>query len=50
MIIMFNFLIFADIKELLGELDLMWKYEEFSIRRILAMEPDARWCPAPDCG
>jgi len=46
-----NFLIISDIKELLGDAgELMWKYEEFSIRRLLATEPDARWCPAPDCG
>lgn len=26
------------------------KYESFMLRRVLAAEPDARWCPAPDCG
>lgn len=26
------------------------KYENFMLRRVLAAEPDARWCPAPDCG
>lgn len=25
------------------------KYEEFMLRRVLVAEPDARWCPAPDC-
>lgn len=25
------------------------KYEDFMVRRVLAVEPDARWCPAPDC-
>lgn len=25
------------------------KYEDFMVRRVLAIEPDARWCPAPDC-
>lgn len=25
------------------------KYEKFMLRRVLAAEPDARWCPAPDC-
>ncbi|EGT35817.1 hypothetical protein CAEBREN_23659 [Caenorhabditis brenneri] len=26
------------------------KYEQFSIRAALVKIPDARWCPAPDCG
>lgn len=26
------------------------KYEDFTLRRILAIDPDTRWCPAPDCG
>jgi E3 ubiquitin-protein ligase RNF19A len=26
------------------------KYEDFMVRRVLAIEPDTRWCPAPDCG
>lgn len=26
------------------------KYENFMLRRVLAAEPDTRWCPAPDCG
>ncbi|KHJ43621.1 IBR domain protein [Trichuris suis] len=25
------------------------KYEEFSLRRVLMSDPDTRWCPAPDC-
>lgn len=25
------------------------KYETFMLRRILITDPDARWCPAPDC-
>ncbi|KAH9512617.1 E3 ubiquitin-protein ligase rnf19a [Bulinus truncatus] len=29
---------------------LMQKYEDFMLRRVLAMDSDARWCPAPDCG
>ena len=29
--------------------DYVRKYEKFMIRRVLAPEPDARWCPAPDC-
>ncbi|CAG7817278.1 unnamed protein product [Allacma fusca] len=39
-----------DIKSLCGAADLMLKYEEFMLRRVMALEPDARWCPAPDCG
>lgn len=30
--------------------DLVSKYEEFSVRAALVKLPDARWCPAPDCG
>lgn len=26
------------------------KYLDFMLRRILAVDPDTRWCPAPDCG
>ncbi|CAL8144143.1 unnamed protein product [Orchesella dallaii] len=40
----------TDIKCLVGEGDLMTKYEDFMLRRVMTMEPDARWCPAPDCG
>ncbi|VDK89196.1 unnamed protein product, partial [Litomosoides sigmodontis] len=29
--------------------DLINKYEVFSLRRALLMDPDTRWCPAPDC-
>lgn len=29
---------------------LIQKYEQFSIRRYLLTDTDARWCPAPDCG
>jgi hypothetical protein len=28
---------------------LIRKYEEFMIRRVLVTMPDTRWCPAPDC-
>jgi len=31
-------------------LGLIAKYEEFALRRLLVHDPDARWCPAPDCG
>jgi len=41
-----------DIRRLLGSdaSDLVSKYEEFALRRLLVHDPDARWCPAPDCG
>ena len=39
-----------DIQRILDDLSLVRKYEEFMLRRILVSEPDARWCPAPDCG
>uniref|UniRef100_A0A7E4UXU2 RBR-type E3 ubiquitin transferase n=1 Tax=Panagrellus redivivus TaxID=6233 RepID=A0A7E4UXU2_PANRE len=29
---------------------LLEKYESFTLRRTLLNDPDARWCPAPDCG
>ncbi|XP_071854183.1 E3 ubiquitin-protein ligase RNF19A-like isoform X3 [Apostichopus japonicus] len=39
-----------DIKNVLQDDVLMSKYEEFTLRRLLMMDPDCRWCPAPDCG
>ncbi|KAL4217693.1 E3 ubiquitin-protein ligase rnf19b [Mactra antiquata] len=39
-----------DIKEIISDLVLMSKYEDFMVRRVLVADPDARWCPAPDCG
>jgi len=41
-----------DIRRLLGNeaAELLCKYEEFALRRLLVHDPDARWCPAPDCG
>lgn len=39
-----------DIKVVLQDDVLMSKYEEFTLRRLLMMDPDCRWCPAPDCG
>ncbi|XP_033640273.1 E3 ubiquitin-protein ligase RNF19A-like [Asterias rubens] len=39
-----------DIKLVLQDEMLMNKYEEFTLRRLLMMDPDCRWCPAPDCG
>lgn len=39
-----------DIQRILNyDTNLMEKYETFMLRRILVTEPDARWCPAPDC-
>ena len=39
-----------DIKSILNDVNLMNKYEEFMLRRVLVGDPDTRWCPAPDCG
>lgn len=39
-----------DIRSLLNDEVMVAKYESFMLRRILVTEPDARWCPAPDCG
>ncbi|EYB83262.1 hypothetical protein Y032_0339g2964 [Ancylostoma ceylanicum] len=41
----------SDIRSLVGgRTALIEKYEQFSLRRYLMTEADARWCPAPDCG
>jgi IBR domain, a half RING-finger domain len=40
-----------DIRQFLSsDYALLIKYEEFSLRRALVVDPDVRWCPAPDCG
>lgn len=39
-----------DIRMILNDENFTSKYEKFMIRRVLCAEPDARWCPAPDCG
>lgn len=39
-----------DIREVLQNNELVRKYEDFMVRRLLVTDPDARWCPAPDCG
>ncbi|KAK7091632.1 E3 ubiquitin-protein ligase RNF19B-like [Littorina saxatilis] len=39
-----------DIQLILDDPRIMSKYEDFMMRRVLAMDPDTRWCPAPDCG
>lgn len=38
-----------DIRMILNDSAQLEKYEDFMVRRVLAVEPDARWCPAPDC-
>lgn len=38
------------IREILNDDKFYFKYESFMLRKVLAAEPDARWCPAPDCG
>eukprot|EP00058_Branchiostoma_floridae_P002382 XP_002587870.1 hypothetical protein BRAFLDRAFT_87257 [Branchiostoma floridae] len=40
----------TDMQRILGDRGLMDKYEEFMLRRCLVLDPDSRWCPAPDCG
>ncbi|XP_063407641.1 E3 ubiquitin-protein ligase RNF19A-like isoform X1 [Mytilus trossulus] len=39
-----------DIQMILQNDILVKKYEDFMVRRVLVTDPDARWCPAPDCG
>lgn len=39
----------ATIKDILNDDIFYTKYENFMLRRVIAAEPDARWCPAPDC-
>lgn len=39
-----------DIKMILNDSMLIQKYEDFMVRRVLVSNPDARWCPAPNCG
>ncbi|GFO44886.1 E3 ubiquitin-protein ligase rnf19a-like [Plakobranchus ocellatus] len=39
-----------DIRTIVQDDALMQKYEDFMLRRVLAMDSDTRWCPAPDCG
>ncbi|XP_055750544.1 E3 ubiquitin-protein ligase RNF19B-like [Salvelinus fontinalis] len=38
------------VADILDDVGLLEKYEEFLLRRCLASDPDCRWCPAPDCG
>ena len=37
-----------DIRMILNNRDLLNKYYDFMACRVLARDPDARWCPAPD--
>ncbi|XP_047517624.1 E3 ubiquitin-protein ligase RNF19A-like isoform X1 [Pieris napi] len=39
----------SDVRRIVDNQVLYDKYEEFSVRRALAADPDTRWCPAPDC-
>ncbi|XP_038218439.1 E3 ubiquitin-protein ligase RNF19B-like [Zerene cesonia] len=39
----------SDVRRIVDNQALYDKYEEFSVRRALAADPDTRWCPAPDC-
>lgn len=39
-----------DIRAVVEDDTLMQKYEDFMLRRVLAIDSDTRWCPAPDCG
>jgi len=40
-----------DVRQFLSsDPNLVSKYEEFMLRRALVVDPDVRWCPAPDCG
>ena len=34
---------------LINNIDIVAKYEDFMVRRVLLTDPDSRWCPAPDC-
>ncbi|KAJ9600756.1 hypothetical protein L9F63_001086, partial [Diploptera punctata] len=38
-----------DIRMILNDKVQYEKYEDFMVRRVLAVDPDTRWCPAPDC-
>jgi len=35
---------------ILNDTNIYNKYEDFMVRRVLATDPDTRWCPQPDCG
>jgi E3 ubiquitin-protein ligase RNF19A len=46
-----KFFSIADIESLIGEKNsnLLTLYESLMLRRILAVDPDTRWCPGPNC-
>jgi E3 ubiquitin-protein ligase RNF19A len=41
----------ADIASLIGDKNsnLLTLYESLMLRRLLASDPDTRWCPGPNC-
>ncbi|XP_059471318.1 E3 ubiquitin-protein ligase RNF19B-like [Neocloeon triangulifer] len=39
-----------DVRMILNNSAIYNKYEDFMVRRVLAIDPDTRWCPQPDCG
>ena len=47
----FTFFSFPDIASLLGDRygHLLNLYESLMLRRLLATDPDTRWCPRPNC-
>lgn len=45
----FTIMYILDIKQILDNEFIYEKYEDFMVRRVLAADPDTRWCPAPDC-
>ncbi|XP_065347244.1 E3 ubiquitin-protein ligase RNF19B-like isoform X2 [Cloeon dipterum] len=38
-----------DVRMILNDSNIYTKYEDFMVRRVLATDPDTRWCPQPDC-
>ncbi|XP_028296203.1 E3 ubiquitin-protein ligase RNF19A isoform X1 [Gouania willdenowi] len=38
-----------DVRAILDDQALLERFEEYTLRRFLAADPDTRWCPAPDC-
>lgn len=44
------FLQISDIYNLLShQPEMLERFEFYSLRRVLSIDPDTRWCPAPDC-
>jgi hypothetical protein len=44
------FVFCVDVRMILNDVVMYNKYEDFMVRRVLATDPDTRWCPQPDCG